>query len=105
MSVVHVISRRLKALRLEKGMSQRQLGQKTGFQERFLSQIENKPRHISTKTLERLALGLGVHATELLKEEDSKEEFEAKLPKKLAPGIDESIRLLRILRARIGKLG
>jgi len=101
MSIELSISRNLKAIRLNKGISQRKLSDATGFEVRFISQIENKPRHLSTKTLERLAKGLEVSIIDLIYESDGSEKFETRLAKKFAPGIDESIRVLRILRTRI----
>lgn len=103
MSVDRLISRKVRAIRLEKGLSQRQLAKTTGFQERFLSQIENKPRHLSTRTLERLASGLGVTIAELVSDDGTATKAAQTLPRELGPGIDESIRVLRVLRTRVGK--
>lgn len=82
-------------LRLSAGLSQKDLAEKTGLQVRYLSSLENKPQDISTRTLERLALGLGVPASVLL------DAGEDRLASAYAVGLDEAIRILRLHRAKI----
>jgi transcriptional regulator with XRE-family HTH domain len=82
-------------LRLSAGLSQKDLAEKTGLQIRYLSSLENKPQDISTRTLEKLALGLGVSAATIIDLGDDRP------AQALALGLDEAIRVLRLHRAKI----
>jgi len=97
----HTISRNLKILRLQKGLSQQKLADKTKFQVRYLSQLENDPQNITASTLERLAKGLGVSPVLLVSDIGNEEEIGVKLPKKTAPGIDAAIQILQSFRSKI----
>ena len=92
MDLPAIISRNLKAIRLRIGLSQRRLADATGFKERFLSALENHPRHVTTETLQRLADGLNVTVAELVADKLREGELDALLPKKMAAGFDECIR-------------
>ncbi|MFK7823742.1 MAG: helix-turn-helix domain-containing protein [Oligoflexales bacterium] len=94
------ISKNLRVIRHEKGLSQRELSETTGFDEKFISQLENKPRHISTKTLERLAKGLNISPSELIKSKGSGKANNS-LPKSYAVGFDEAIKILKMHRMNI----
>ncbi len=92
------ISNNLRRIRAESGISQQKLADRTGLQVRYLSQLENHPKDISTRTLEKLAAGLGVSPTDLIGGDEDQAEFT--IPKKLAAGLDEAIRVLRVHRMR-----
>ena len=100
MGLAQIISKNLRAIRHQKGMSQRELAEAIDVDEKFISQLENKPRHISTKTLERLAEGLGVNNSDLLAHDDKSAQTDI-LPARYAPGLDEAIKVLRVLRSRV----
>ena len=91
-----LISKNLKSIRLKAGLSQQRLSERTGLQVRYLSELENHPRDISTRTLERLADGLGVSAVALFAGADAEIAKGVKLPKKLGPGLKEAIKLLKV---------
>ena len=96
------ISKNLRSIRHEKGLSQRELAESIDVDEKFISQLENKPRHVSTKTLERLASGLDIPVGELLRA-DLPNSRSKELPAKLGPGLDEAIKTLKMLRTRVRK--
>lgn len=58
--------RRLAALRLERGMTQEDLAERSGLGPNVLSQIENGRRDVRISALWLLADGLGVHLTDLV---------------------------------------
>ena len=60
-----LIGAQLRRLRKERGMSQRDLGQKTGLQCGYISRVENGHIVPSLESLERLANGLGIQLWEL----------------------------------------
>jgi len=96
MSLKLLISKNLKAIRLKSGLSQQRLSERTGLEVRYLTELENHPRDISTRTLERLAAGLGVPAVTLLAGIETETTKEVKIPKKLGPGLKEAIKLLKV---------
>ena len=57
---------RLKELRLERELSQEQLGQLAGLDRTYISSAEAGRRNVSLKTIYKLAGALGVEARELL---------------------------------------
>ena len=101
MKVSEQISHNLKRLRLKKTMSQRDLAEKTGIDEKFISQLENKPRHVSTRTLQRLAEGLDVSCKEFFNRDGSTNSKRKKPSKELIKGLDEAIKVLKIHRSGI----
>jgi transcriptional regulator with XRE-family HTH domain len=96
-----IISINIKALRQQKGLSQKLLAEKAGLDVRQISKYENDPDHFSTQTIERLAAGLGVKAHELLY--DNKDVVQDYLPRALEPGLREAVRLLRVQLERVKK--
>lgn len=61
-----MIGRRLRALRLEKGVTIRALARKVGVDFSYISQIEHQKRQPSRDLVTRFAVALGVDADELL---------------------------------------
>lgn len=57
---------RLRALRLERGLSQEKLGQLAGLDRTYVSSAEAGRRNVSLKTIYKLADALGVEAKELV---------------------------------------
>lgn len=61
------LGRALQAARTEKGISQMQLAEATGFMQSWISQVERGRRNPSWNNVARLAEGLGVSLAELAK--------------------------------------
>jgi transcriptional regulator with XRE-family HTH domain len=55
----------VQAIRTERGMSQVQLAEATGFMQSWISQVERGRRNPSWNNVARLAAGLGVGISEL----------------------------------------
>lgn len=89
-----IISGNLRRIRREKGVSQAELSRASGIDERQISKIENRPESMSTHTVQRLCDGLGVPAEELVS--SGKTEGDYKIPKRLLPGLEEAVRILRV---------
>lgn len=60
----------MKALRREADLTQKQLGERTGLHETYISQIENGAGNPTWTTLSRLCKGLGVPRWVLVKRVD-----------------------------------
>ena len=58
--------RRLRELRLERGLSQEKLGELAGLDRTYVSSAEAGRRNVSLKTIYKLAEALGVEAAELV---------------------------------------
>jgi transcriptional regulator with XRE-family HTH domain len=61
------LGRAVLAVRTEKGISQMQLAEATGFMQSWISQVERGRRNPSWNNVARLAEGLGVSVAELAK--------------------------------------
>lgn len=61
-----VLAQRIRAMRRERGMTQEELAQKTGFDRTYISLVERGKRNISLLNLCRLAEALGVAPAALL---------------------------------------
>jgi len=61
------LGRAVLAVRTEKGISQTQLAEATGFMQSWISQVERGRRNPSWNNVARLAEGLGVSVAELAK--------------------------------------
>lgn len=59
------LGRAVRAIRDERGISQTQLAEATGFMQSWISQIERGRRNPSWNNVARLAEGLGVSVSEL----------------------------------------
>jgi transcriptional regulator with XRE-family HTH domain len=66
-SILKTFGSRIKSIRLEKGLSQEQLGLIAELDRTYISGIERGLRNVSLINLERLALALNVEPVELLK--------------------------------------
>ena len=71
----------IKSLRLKKGLSQRELAERSGLDVTYISGIERGVRNPSLKSLETLAKGLGCSISETCKDLDKLDLGEC-LPKK-----------------------
>ena len=67
MDITKKFGGRVKALRLQKDMSQGDLAKKLGVHSTYISKIERGEQNISIQGLEKLARAFGVPTDELLK--------------------------------------
>ncbi|MEN0038056.1 MAG: helix-turn-helix transcriptional regulator [Cellvibrio sp.] len=66
-SILKAFGNRIKAIRLEQGISQEQLGQLAELDRTYISGIERGLRNVSLINIERLSAALHVEPAELLK--------------------------------------
>lgn len=59
------LGRAVQAIRVERGISQMQLAEATGFMQSWISNVEHGRRNVSWSNIGRLAEGLGVSVSEL----------------------------------------
>ncbi|HEV2973708.1 MAG TPA: helix-turn-helix transcriptional regulator [Solirubrobacteraceae bacterium] len=59
------LGRAVQAIRAERGISQIQLAEATGFMQSWISNVEHGRRNVSWSNVGRLAEGLGVSVSEL----------------------------------------
>jgi transcriptional regulator with XRE-family HTH domain len=64
------IGRKIKYIRKNKGFSQKELAQKSGVSQAYISAIENNVKNISLKTLKEICKGLGISVSEILSEDN-----------------------------------
>ncbi len=95
MEIHEIISRNVKKIRVKKGISQRKLSELAKIDVRMISKLENRPEPMSTSTIQKLCIGLNVQVLELLEANKSVLKQDT-LPKKMKPGLEEAIRLLRV---------
>ena len=67
MDMRKLVGRNFARLRREKGLTQEQVQERSGFSQQYLSDLERGRRNPTIVTLYELSLALGVHYTELLK--------------------------------------
>ena len=61
-----IVAKNIKALRLENGLSQKDLADKTGLTIRYISRLENTSPNITLEVIEKLAQGLSVPPATIL---------------------------------------
>ncbi|MEJ6508400.1 MAG: helix-turn-helix transcriptional regulator [Octadecabacter sp.] len=66
----HTLARNLRLIRAEKGWSQERLAAEAGLNRTYLSAVERSEQDMSLDNLYRLAQGLGVEASNLIKSKD-----------------------------------
>jgi len=57
---------RLRQLRMERGLTQEQLGHECGLHRTYVGQIERAEKNITLKNIEKIAKHLDINITELL---------------------------------------
>lgn len=55
-----IVGRKVKAIRLEKRLTQKQLGELTGLHQNYISEIENGKRNITIEILQNIAISLKI---------------------------------------------
>ena len=55
-----IVGRKVKAIRLEKRLTQKQLGELTGLHQNYISEIENGKRNITIEILQNIAVSLKI---------------------------------------------
>ena len=63
-----IFAKNLKRFRMEAGLSQEELASRAGLHRTYLGSIEREERNPSLKNVERLAKGLDISPTELLRD-------------------------------------
>lgn len=66
--------RRVRSLRLQRGLSQEKLGELAELDRTYISQTETGRRNVTLTTIVKLATALGVDAVELLRAEPDSQE-------------------------------
>lgn len=64
---LHALGRAVLAIRTDRGLSQVQLAEATGFRQSWISNVEHGRRNPSWSNVVRLAAGLGVPTSALVK--------------------------------------
>lgn len=70
MDMRKLVGRNLARLRREKGLTQEQIAERSGFSQQYLSGLERGRRNPTVVTLYELAQALGVSHTELVKPDE-----------------------------------
>lgn len=68
MSLIHVFATNVKAIRLQKNISQEKLAELTGLHRTYISAIERERRNISIDNIQKIAEALDVEAPVLFME-------------------------------------
>lgn len=68
MDMRKLVGRNVKRVRQEKGLTQEQLAERSGFSQQYISGLEQGRRNPTVVTLYELALALGVDHLELLRD-------------------------------------
>ncbi len=63
----------IRALRIERGLSQEALGESAGLSANYVGDTERGERNVSVRALWQFADGLGVPASELLRDAEKRE--------------------------------
>lgn len=69
MSLLHVFATNVKAIRLQKNLSQEKLAELAGLHRTYISALERERRNISIDNIQRIAEALDVEASILFMEE------------------------------------
>ena len=61
-----IVSRNIRSMRLEEGLTQQEVADRTGFKVAYISRLEGNPQNISLEILEKLAKAFGKSVVELV---------------------------------------
>jgi transcriptional regulator with XRE-family HTH domain len=70
MSARIIFAKRIREIRLEKGISQEKLAELSNLHRTYISSVERGERNITVDNMERLAVALGVDIRDLLKPDE-----------------------------------
>lgn len=96
MELKQTVSKKVKSLRIEFGLSQKDLAEKTGLNVRYISRLETNPQNLTLEILEKLAQGLGCSPTDLVSTHPS-----PATSKKNLDAFDKAVQLLNAFRTEI----
>jgi transcriptional regulator with XRE-family HTH domain len=91
-----IVAKNVKALRLQRGLSQKELGEKTGLTIRYISRLENTAPNLTLEVIEKLTVGLSCSPIDLVGNENNNQAMTD--TRKL---LDQTIQFLQGLRSRI----
>ncbi|MDR2050984.1 MAG: helix-turn-helix domain-containing protein [Deltaproteobacteria bacterium] len=93
------LGRRLKSLRLKKGLSQDKLGELAGLNGKFLGEVERGNANISILNLSKLADGLGVTLLDILavNHEQNRSELISDLRQLIENADDQQLKIIHRL--------
>ncbi len=94
-----IVMKRIRSIRNEKNISQRELANSTGLNVRYISRLESKPQNITLDVLEKLAKGLSCKPSDFF---SSHEMTEA--PRHSIELFEEAMKLLSRFRSEIKKI-
>jgi len=98
--VIKLMGHKIRKLRKAQGLSQQQLGQKAGFDYRYIGFIEQARVNPTVKTLEKVAGALDTTVTDLL---PSKDEIEAN-KKGVAPKMKDREKVMYRILKNVNKI-
>ena len=97
------LGRRIRSLRLDRGLTQEQLGELAGVNYKYIGEIERADKTASIETLAKIAAGLDIPLTELLRfehEAGTGKDVAREIRKLLNDMDEDQLRLtLKLLRA------
>ncbi len=93
------VAKNLKSYRVKSGLTQAEVSNRTKINIRHISQIENGTLNLTLDTIERLAIGLGIVAAELLRQEGNTLKVQG--AKEEVAGLEAAIRILKGYKAQI----
>ncbi len=92
------VAKNIRALRLEKGLSQKDLADKTGLTVRYISRLENTSPNITLEVIERLAKGLNVSPSHILNTGSGVSLSGSNISKEL---LEQTIQVLQSIQSRL----
>lgn len=95
MSLGERVAKNAKALRVERGFSQKEVANKTGLTVRYISRLENSAQNLTLEVIEKLSRALGCTPVELLGANETPMDSGSK------EVLDQTIRFLQSLRSRL----
>ncbi|HHB2481337.1 TPA: helix-turn-helix domain-containing protein [Bacillus cereus] len=115
--IAHVTAKRVRMLRLKKGLTQKGLGELVGVSEAFISMVESRSdatnKKPSGKTLPLIAEALGVstdyllglsNTENLLPYSDTRKEFDAVIEKVEQLDEDKRIMIIKMIQSMVNSL-
>lgn len=89
------VAKNVKAIRLQRGLSQQNLAHKTGLTVRYISRLENTAPNVTLEVIEKLTKGLSCSVSDLLGDGENHSILGSK------EVLDQTINFLQSLRSRL----